>query len=70
MWHSFVKLIYYLLFNFHEHLLVGLYACFVGVPLDIGASNRTGTRFGPRQIRTESALVRRVNMDTGTKPNR
>ena len=29
----------------------GLDACFVGVPLDIGTSNRSGTRFGPRQIR-------------------
>ena len=25
----------------------GLDACFVGIPLDIGASNRAGTRFGP-----------------------
>ena len=32
----------------------GLDACFVGVPLDIGTSNRSGTRFGPRQIRNES----------------
>ena len=29
----------------------GLDACFVGVPLDIGTSNRPGARFGPRQIR-------------------
>ena len=34
----------------------GLDACFVGVPLDIGTSNRPGTRFGPRQIRAESLL--------------
>ena len=33
----------------------GLDACFVGVPFDIGTSNRAGTRFGPRQIRAESA---------------
>ena len=26
----------------------GLDACFVGVPLDTGTSNRPGTRFGPR----------------------
>ena len=32
----------------------GLDACFVGVPMDIGTSNRSGTRFGPRQIRAES----------------
>ena len=32
----------------------GLDACFVGVPFDIGTSNRSGARFGPRQIRAES----------------
>ena len=37
----------------------GLDAAFIGVPLDIGTSNRAGARFGPRQIRTESALIRR-----------
>ena len=40
----------------------------VGVPLDIGTSNRNGTRFGPRQIRTESVLVRPYNMATGAAP--
>jgi len=35
----------------------GLHACFVGVPLDIGTSNRSGTRFGPRQIRAGGELV-------------
>ena len=33
----------------------GLDIAIVGVPLDIGTSNRTGTRFGPRGIRAESA---------------
>ncbi len=46
----------------------GLDACFVGVPLDIGTSNRSGTRFGPRQIRAESALLRPYNMATGAAP--
>jgi arginase family enzyme len=27
-------------------------ACFVAVPLDVGTSIRSGTRFGPRRIRT------------------
>jgi len=40
----------------------------VGVPLDIGTSNRTGTRFGPRQIRSESVLVRPYSMATGAAP--
>ncbi|HLB80156.1 MAG TPA: arginase family protein, partial [Dongiaceae bacterium] len=39
----------------------GLDACFVGVPLDIGTSNRAGARFGPRQIRAESCLIRPYN---------
>jgi guanidinobutyrase len=46
----------------------GLDACFVGVPLDIGTSNRSGTRFGPRQIRAESALIRPYNMATRAAP--
>ena len=33
----------------------GLDACFVGVPLDIGTSNRAGARFGPRAIRLNRA---------------
>jgi guanidinobutyrase len=46
----------------------GLDACFVGVPLDIGASNRSGTRYGPRAIRAESALMRPYNLETGAAP--
>jgi hypothetical protein len=30
----------------------------VGVPLDCGTSNRAGSRYGPRQMRAESVLVR------------
>jgi guanidinobutyrase len=39
-----------------------------GAGLDIGTSNRTGARFGPRQIRSESALVRPYCMATGAAP--
>jgi len=46
----------------------GLAACFVGVPMDIGTSNRSGTRFGPRQIRAESSMLRPYNMATGAAP--
>ncbi|RNF34304.1 agmatinase [Paracoccus methylarcula] len=46
----------------------GLDACFVGVPLDIGVSNRPGTRFGPRQIRAESCMIRPYNMATRAAP--
>ncbi len=48
--------------------LDGLDVCFVGVPLDIGTSNRSGTRFGPRQIRAESSLIRPYNMATRAAP--
>lgn len=46
----------------------GLDAAFVGVPFDIGASNRAGARFGPRQIRAESCLIRPYNMATRAAP--
>jgi guanidinobutyrase len=46
----------------------GLDAAFIGVPFDIGTSNRSGTRFGPRQIRQESALLRPYNMGTRAAP--
>ena len=46
----------------------GLDACFVGVPFDIGTSNRAGTRHGPRQIRAESCLLRPYNMATRAAP--
>jgi guanidinobutyrase len=46
----------------------GLDACFVGIPMDIGASNRAGTRHGPRAIRAESCMLRPFNMGTGAAP--
>lgn len=46
----------------------GLDACFVGIPMDIGTSNRPGTRLGPRQIRDESRMLRPYNMATGAAP--
>jgi len=46
----------------------GLDVCFVGIPLDIGTSNRPGTRFGPREIRAESCMIRPYNMATRAAP--
>ena len=46
----------------------GLDVAIVGVGLDIGTSNRTGARFGPRQIRNESVMVRPYCMATGAAP--
>jgi guanidinobutyrase len=46
----------------------GLDVAIAGVGLDIGTSNRTGARFGPRQIRNESVMVRPYGMATGAAP--
>jgi guanidinobutyrase len=46
----------------------GLSAAFIGIPLDTGTSHRPGARFGPRQIRAESCLLRPYNMATGAAP--
>ena len=46
----------------------GLDVGFIGIPLDIGTSHRPGARFGPRQIRAESCLIRPYNMATGAAP--
>lgn len=52
----------------HLQSAQGLDAAFIGVPLDIGTSLRSGTRFGPRQIRAESVMIRPYNMATGAAP--
>lgn len=41
---------------------------FIGVPLDIGASNRPGARLAPREIRDESRMLRPFNVSTGADP--
>lgn len=46
----------------------GLDVAFVGIPMDIGASWRSGTRFGPKEVRAESAMLRPYNMGTGAAP--
>ncbi len=46
----------------------GLDVAFVGVPFDIGTSNRPGARLAPRQIRAESCLIRPYNMATRAAP--
>lgn len=40
----------------------------IGVPFDGGVTNRTGTRHGPRAVREQTTLVRRVNQGTGVSP--
>ena len=41
----------------------------VGVPFDGGVTNRTGARHGPREIRNQSTLMRRINQATGLSPH-
>lgn len=40
----------------------------VGVPFDGGVTHRTGTRHGPREMRNQSSLIRKVNPATGIAP--
>ena len=40
----------------------------VGVPFDGGTTNRPGTRHGPREIRNQSSLIRRVHHVSGISP--
>lgn len=48
--------------------LEGLDVAVLGIPMDIGTSWRSGTRFGPKQIRAESAMLRPYNLMTGAAP--
>ncbi|WP_286240469.1 agmatinase [Neptuniibacter halophilus] len=43
-------------------------AAFIGVPFDIGTSNRPGARLAPRQMRDESRMLRPFNVSTGADP--
>jgi guanidinopropionase len=40
----------------------------IGVPFDGGVTNRPGARHGPRDIRNQSSLVRKINQATGVAP--
>lgn len=48
--------------------LKGLDVAFLGVPMDIGTSWRSGTRFGPKEVRAQSAMIRPYHMGTGAAP--
>ena len=48
--------------------LKGLDVAVLGIPLDIGTSWRSGTRFGPKEVRAESAMIRPYNLATGAAP--
>ena len=40
----------------------------IGVPYDGGVTNRSGARHGPRAVRDQSSLMRRMNAATGAAP--
>ncbi|MCM2475352.1 agmatinase [Rhizobium sp. CG5] len=46
----------------------GLDIALVGIPWDGGTTNRAGARHGPREMRNQSSLVRRVHHVTGVEP--
>uniref|UniRef100_A0A486XJV2 Agmatinase n=1 Tax=Rheinheimera sp. BAL341 TaxID=1708203 RepID=A0A486XJV2_9GAMM len=48
--------------------LSGIDVGIIGVPFDIGTSNRPGARLAPRQIRDESRMLRPYNMATQAAP--
>lgn len=41
----------------------------VGVPFDGGVTNRPGARHGPREIRNQSSLMRRMHQSSGISPH-
>lgn len=41
----------------------------IGVPFDGGVTSRPGARHGPREVRNQSALVRKINQATGISPH-
>jgi guanidinopropionase len=40
----------------------------IGVPFDGGVTNRPGARHGPREIRNQSSLMRKINQASGVAP--
>ena len=40
----------------------------IGVPTDLGVTNRAGARHGPREIRNASSLMRMISLSTGIDP--
>jgi guanidinopropionase len=48
--------------------LAGVDIALVGIPFDGGVTNRPGARHGPREIRNQSSLMRRINQATGICP--
>ena len=41
--------------------LTGVDIGLIGVPFDMGVTNRAGARHGPRELRNQSTMIRRYN---------
>lgn len=52
----------------HTDSLDGVDIGLIGVPYDGGVTNRSGARHGPRAVREQSALLRRMSAATGVAP--
>src|SRR5260370_37430263 len=48
--------------------LVNIGIGLIGVPTDLGVTNRPGARHGPREIRNSSSLMRSFNLALGVNP--
>lgn len=48
--------------------LDGIDIALIGVPTDLGVTNRPGARHGPREIRNSSSLMRAFNLGLGVNP--
>ena len=48
----------------------GLDVALIGIPWDGGTTNRAGARHGPREVRNQSSLMRRVHHVSGIEPYR
>jgi guanidinopropionase len=48
--------------------LAGIDIGLIGVPTDLGVTNRPGARHGPREIRNASSLMRTYNLALGVNP--
>ena len=48
--------------------LTGVDIGLIGVPTDLGVTNRAGARHGPREIRNASSFMRAFNLELGINP--
>ncbi len=52
----------------YQEDLAGVDIGLIGIPFDGGVTNRTGARHGPREIRNQSSMMRKINQANGINP--